>query len=175
MSTKKKKHHRGPRQQKRPLLRGDGRKTVVTSKDGSYVRVQLEYKTHAQDEAGLADRLAKVMYDAARTTDLRTVASQRPDDIVEGEILTPDGTFVVESWIPEDKELLILKGRSATVEDLATLERYGEPEDEKFERITQAKQILADREAQVMLDSVKQQNNLSESIEVPEHADLPVG
>lgn len=154
MSKKRKSNHRKTPGQKQQLHPGDARKTVVVGPGSKYLRVQLEYMTHAHDEPGLADTIVNQMYQAARMSDLRVVASQRPDEIREGEILTPDGMLVVETFIQEDDELLILKGRPASLEDQATVDhRWGENEEQKAQRMAQGQEILAQAAAQQQADA----------------------
>lgn len=146
--TKRRKsnHHRKP-QQKAKLVPGECRHTIVAGKGGKYVRVQVEYMTYSEELPGLAKAIRDAMYSAARTTDLRSMAATHRDEIVEGEILTPDGTFVVQAWLPAEGELLILKGRPATVEDIATLDRYAEDPSETEPRKAEARRILAEQQA----------------------------
>lgn len=145
MSKRRKSNHRKPPQQRVKIGPGDARRTVVAGKDGSYLRVQLEYMTHSKDEPGLADRIVNQMYEAARMTDLRTIAQQRADEVRDGEILTPDGMFVVERFIQDGDELLILKGRPASLQDQATLEhRWGEKPEQKADRLADGAKRLAE-------------------------------
>lgn len=147
MSKKRKANHRKGPKLRVPLTAGDHRRSVVAATDGSYTRVTVEYQSHSADHDGkVAEAIASEMYGAARLTDLRILAAQRPGDIIEGEILTPDGRLVVERWIPTDGELLMLKARAATIEDLATMDRYGEPPDQIEPRKAEARRMLRARD-----------------------------
>lgn len=138
------------RDQQRVLQPGEARHTIIESKDGRTVRVVLEYQTHASeyDDQSLGKRIAAEMYGAARMIDVRALAMQRPGDVVDGEILTPDGRTVVTKWIPLEHELLMLSARPSTAQDLATLDRYGEPPEEIEPRKAAARARIAELEAQ---------------------------
>lgn len=154
MSTKRKANHRKPKAPHVPLEPGNSRHTVTVEKTGKYVRVQVEYMSYAEHVGDLGRRIRDAMYSAARMTDLRELAARNPDSIVEGEILVPDGTFVVQSWIPRDGELLVLKGRPSTVEDIATLDRYSEDPSETEGRKAEARRILDELNARENTPSV---------------------
>jgi hypothetical protein len=126
MTKKRKTNHASKPKMRVPIEAGEMRVTHVADKQGQYVRVTVEYQTYSNDVEGLAQALTSAMYGAARNTDLRVLATQREDEIVEGEILTSDGSYVLEKWLPGFNELIPLKGRPATLDDLATLPIYDE-------------------------------------------------
>lgn len=147
MSTKKKKNHHSKPKTLVPLQGGEARVTQVASKDGTYVRITAEYRSLCADGADVCAAITSGMIGGAKIADLRILAKQREDEIVRGEILTPDGLTVVEAWIPGDDELIILKSRPSSLEDLATMERYGEHPDDTEARKAEAAKILAERTA----------------------------
>lgn len=142
MSKKRKQNHRRKPVDKGALASGEARVSHVAAKNGSYARVTVEYRSHAADTPGLGRALTDAMYAAARSTDLRVLATQVPELIEEGEILTPDGTYVVEKWIPAENELLVLKARPAEMRELAELPIYNEPEDQTEARKAKAKAMI---------------------------------
>lgn len=143
MSKRRKNNHGRAPQAKIRLDAGESRVTHVAAKNGAYARVTVEYRSHAADEPGLAQTITDAMHGAARNTDLRALAEQVPELIVEGEILVPDGTHVVEKWIPAEHELLVLKARPAKMEDLAELPIYGEAPGDTDSRKAKARRLLA--------------------------------
>lgn len=145
MSTKKKRNHVKRKSPRAILQPGEPRHSIVAAKDGSYVRVSMEYRTYSKDQPGLAEAIANAMYGGARMADLRHVAVQREHEIQHGEILTPDGTMVVQSWLEEPTELLMLKARPATLDDLALLDRYSERPEETEGRKAEANRLLAEQ------------------------------
>jgi hypothetical protein len=135
--------------QQHVLEPGEARQTIVESVHGDTTRVVLEYQTHSSEypDGSLGKRIAAEMYGAARMIDIRVLAMQRPGDIIEGEILTPDGRTVLTKWIPLEHELLMLSSRPSTAEDLATLDRYGEAAHEVEPRKAEARRVIAELEA----------------------------
>lgn len=149
MSRGKKKNHgrQGPKRRPHPIQQGDSRHTVIAHKEGNYVTVRVEYKSIARDGQHVAEHILQGMIGAASTADRQVLAVQRKDEIIEGEILTPDGTAVVERWIPEPDELIVLKSRTASLEDLRDLPRYGEDEAGRDARFEEATRRIKERDA----------------------------
>lgn len=138
------------RDQQHVLEPGEARHTIIESVHGDTTRVTLEYQTHSSeyDDGSLGKRIAAEMYGAARMIDVRVLAMQRPGDVVDGELLTPDGRTVLTKWIPLEDELLMLSSRPSTAHDLATLDRYGEPAHEIEPRKAAARERIAQLEAE---------------------------
>lgn len=137
MSTKRK-----PNSQKKPQL--EPGHTLITEqqhKDGT-VTVRVQYRTYSQYAEGMSASIGDAMFGGARNVDARHLAVQQADNIEEGEILTPDATFVVEKWIAQPKELVVLKGRPATMEDLTKLPIYNEKPGTEEARKERARELL---------------------------------
>lgn len=151
MSTKRKSNHVKRPVEKKPLGPGEARVTQIAAKDGSYVRITAEYRSLSVDGEGVSEMILNGMIGGAKMNDLRILAKQREDEIVRGELLTPDGLTVMEAWLPGDDELIMLKTRTSTLEDLATLPRYGEAEHETEQRKAEARALIAERDGPEIL------------------------
>lgn len=156
MSTKKKRSKRKGGQpthdarragvkpaKKRPTEPGEAWRHSEVLPDGN-MRVRFEYVTHAKASNQLQDAMVGSMYGACRNNDLATFARENPERVVHGKLLTRDGSFLCESWIENGDDLLVLKGRPATLEDQATLELYGEDPEQTEARKAEGRRRLAE-------------------------------
>lgn len=135
MSTKKKSNHKKRKVAAPPLGPGEARVTEFADKAGGYTRVVVEYRTRAKDQDGLGRTLLAAMQNAAAQVDVSVYARQREHEIIDGELLTPDGGLVIEKWLPEtDRTLTILKARPATIEDQGRLKAFGESDAQAAQR-----------------------------------------
>jgi hypothetical protein len=153
MSKKRKANHGRQRPaEKKRLGPGEARVTQVVARDGSYVRVMAEYRSLSANAEGVPEAITNGMMGGAKIADLRILAQQRADEVERGELLTPDGLTVIESWLPGEGEIIILKSRPSSIEDLAELPRYGESDAEP--RKAEARRLLAERNGPAVLAGV---------------------
>lgn len=130
--------------QKTPLQGGMARVTIVESRSDDYVKVKLEYRSHSANGPGVPQFILQQMVSAAQRADLAILTQQRPDEVVEGETLTPDGKVVLLKWIPlNEDEVIGVEGRPATPEDLASLPMFGESPLDMPERVKKARAAIS--------------------------------
>lgn len=127
---------------KRPTEPGEAYRHSELLPDGN-MRVRFEYVTYAKASNDLQTRMVGSMFGAARNNDLAQFAAENPERVVHGKILTSDGSFVCEAWMEHGDELLVLKGRPATLEDQATLEVFGEDPERTEARKAEGRERLA--------------------------------
>lgn len=129
---------------KRPTEPGEAWRHSEVLPNGN-MRIRFEYITYSDASNELQTQAVANMFGAARNTDLATLAAQHPERVERGTLLTADGTFLAEAWINYDGDLLVLKGRPSTLEDLASHDVFNEPEAATEERKAEARRRIEEQ------------------------------